>query len=277
MNMFKYFVLVLFFTFTNFAFSQDNKLFESDSSKRSVSAAWLWHGFFDITNLRENYDYYDGVAIPHPKDSINGMYLFVEGGWDGPCCVSSYHLRLSIGKNMMSMQNDSVWVLVNSADRDSLNSELKKGNSLSMEKFKKLEFDSSHVQYVISSSVPSEIEINIQRDSAHSDYYILYQKGDLFAALCGIRSRICYYQIACFYQDGGALTFDSVPDPSKLVDSDHCLDNSGSYVQHMVRNLKKQNEWDKLYKVNGVPATRNSSNIVIRNNKQPKLQLKGKR
>lgn len=255
-------MIILMLTCASFAFDRD------------FVDANLWHGYFDIMNLLDDEGNYEKSYST--MDSIDGIYLFVEGGWDGPCCVSPYHLRLSIGKNMMRMQKDSVWVLVNSADRDSLNSELKKGNSLSMEKFKKLEFDSSHVQYVISSSVSSEIEINIQRDSVHSDYYILYQKRDLFAALCGITSRICYYQIACFYRDDGLLVFDSIPDAFHLVISEGCPDGGGSSLQPMVRNLKKQNEWNKLYKVNGVPAIRNSSNIVIRNNKQSKLQLKGK-
>lgn len=241
---------------------------------RDFVDANLWHGYFDIMNLLDDEGNYEKSYST--MDSIDGIYLFVEGGWDGPCCVSPYHLRLSIGKNMMRMQKDSVWVLVNSADRDSLNSELKKGNSLSMEKFKKLEFDSSHVQYRIDSSNPLELDIDIQKDSSHFYYYVLYQTENSIATLCGIVNAVCYYQIGCIYRNDGSLNFDSLPDPMKLNRMEGCPDGGGSSLQPMVRNLKKQNDWDKLYKVNGVPAIRNSSNIVIRKNKQPKLQLKGK-
>lgn len=255
-------MIILMLTCASFAFDRD------------FVDANLWHGYFDIMNLLDDEGNYEKSYST--MDSIDGIYLFVEGGWDGPCCVSPYHLRLSIGKNMMRMQKDSVWVLVNSADRDSLNSELKKGNSLSMEKFKKLEFDSSHVQYRIDSSNPLELDIDIQKDSSHFYYYVLYQTENSIATLCGIVNAVCYYQIGCIYRNDGSLNFDSLPDPMKLNRMEGCPDGGGSSLQPMVRNLKKQNDWDKLYKVNGVPAIRNSSNIVIRKNKQPKLQLKGK-
>ena len=255
-------MIILMLTCASFAFDRD------------FVDANLWHGYFDIMNLLDDEGNYEKSYST--MDSIDGIYLFVEGGWDGPCCVSPYHLRLSIGKNMMRMQKDSVWVLVNSADRDSLNSELKKGNSLSMEKFKKLEFDSSHVQYRIDSSNPLELDIDIQKDSSHFYYYVLYQTENSIATLCGIVNAVCYYQIGCIYRNDGSLNFDSLPDPMKLNRMEGCPDGGGSSLQPMVRNLKKKNDWDKLYKVNGVPAIRNSSNIVIRKNKQPKLQLKGK-
>lgn len=241
---------------------------------RDFVDANLWHGYFDIMNLLDDEGNYEKSYST--MDSIDGIYLFVEGGWDGPCCVSPYHLRLSIGKNMMRMQKDSVWVLVNSADRDSLNSELKKGNSLSMEKFKKLEFDSSHVQYRIDSSNPLELDIDIQKDSSHFYYYVLYQTENSIATLCGIVNAVCYYQIGCIYRNDGSLNFDSLPDPMKLNRIEDCLESGGSSLQPMIRGLKKQNELEQLYKVNGTPVSKGSSNIVFQN-KQSKLQLKGKR
>lgn len=265
----KNFISILLLVLTNWGFSLENG--ESSSSNMRVNAANLWGGYFDIVNLVNA-----GYANPQPKDSIGGIYLFVEGGWDGSCCNSPYYTRLTIGKNIEHNTEDNIWVLVNSTDRDSLNSELKKGNSLSMEKFKKLEFDSSHVQYRIDSSNPLDLDIDIQKDSSHY-YYVLYRNGNLIATLCGIVNAVCYYQIECIYRNDGLLNFDSLPDPMKLTRIEDCPESGRSSLQPMVRNLKKQNDWDKLYKVNGVPATRNSSNIVIRNNKQPKLQLKGNR
>ena len=272
MNMFKSFVFILFFILTNWAFSLENG--ESSPPNMRINAANLWGGYFDVANLKESYDYYDGIPNSHAKDSIDGIYLFVEGGWDGSCCVSPYYTRLTIGKNIEYNKKDNIWIIADSLNLDSLNSELKKGNPLSLDDFKKMEFDSLHTKYVVSATYHDEIEYEKQV-FRNGSFYILYQNDQLKSAFCGITSRICYFQIGCFYQDGGALTFDSVPDPSKLVVSDDCLDGGGSSLQPMVRNLKKQNDWDKSYKVNGVPAIRNSSNIVIRKNKQPKLQLKG--
>lgn len=254
-------MIILMLTCASFAFDRD------------FVDANLWHGYFDIMNLLDDEGNYEKSYST--MDSIDGIYLFVEGGWDGPCCVSPYHLRLSIGKNMMRMQKDSVWVLVNSADRDSLNSELKKGNSLSMEKFKKLEFDSSHVQYRIDSSNPLELDIDIQKDSSHFYYYVLYQTENSIATLCGIVNAVCYYQIGCIYRNDGSLNFDSLPDPMKLNRIEGCPDGGGSSLQPMIRGLKKQNELEQLYKVNGTPVSKGSSNIVFQN-KQSKLQLKGK-
>jgi len=255
-------MIILMLTCASFAFDRD------------FVDANLWHGYFDIMNLLDDEGNYEKSYST--MDSIDGIYLFVEGGWDGPCCVSPYHLRLSIGKNMMRMQKDSVWVLVNSADRDSLNSELKKGNSLSMEKFKKLEFDSSHVQYRIDSSNPLELDIDIQKDSSHFYYYVLYQTENSIATLCGIVNAVCYYQIGCIYRNDGSLNFDSLPDPMKLNRIEDCPESGGSSLQPMIRGLKKQNELEQLYKVNGTPVSKGSSNIVFQN-KQSKLQLKGKR
>ena len=254
-------MIILMLTCASFAFDRD------------FVDANLWHGYFDIMNLLDDEGNYE--KFYSTMDSIDGIYLFVEGGWDGPCCVSPYHLRLSIGKNMMRMQKDSVWVLVNSADSDSLNFELKKGNALSLEKFKKLEFDSSHVQYRIDSSNPLELDIDIQKDSSHFYYYVLYQTENSIATLCGIVNAVCYYQIGCIYHNDGSLNFDSLPDPMKLNRIEDCPESGGSSLQPMIRGLKKQNELEQLYKVNGTPVSKGSSNIVFQN-KQSKLQLKGK-
>jgi hypothetical protein len=55
-----------------------------------------------------------------------------------------------------------------------------------------------------------------------------------------------------------------------------CLISDGSPLPPTNQNLNKLNILDaKTYKINGVPATKGSSNIVIQN-KQPKLRLKGK-
>jgi len=265
------FVFILVLVLTNWVFSLENG--ESSPSNMRVNAANLWSGYFDIANLKENYDYYDGNPNGHAKDSIDGIYLFVEGGWDGPENISTYYKRLTIGKSIEHNSNDGIWIIVDSLDLDSLNFELKKGNSLSMDLFKKMEFDSLRTKYVVSATHFGEIEYE-KRVFRNGAFYILYQNELQKSALCGIKSRTCYYQIGCFYQDDNSLSFDSVPEPSKLVVSEDCPESGKSSLQPMIRDLKKQNIWDKQYKINGTSVSKGSSNIIIQN-KQPELQLKG--
>jgi len=104
----------------------------------------------------------------------------------------------------------------------------------------------------------------------------LYKRKNAVTALCGFVHSICAYKIACFYQNDGSLVFDSLPNPRKMVGTPGCPDGMGSPLPPINQNLNKLNILDtKTYKINGTPATKGSSNIVIQN-KQPKLWLKGK-
>ena len=107
----------------------------------------------------------------------------------------------------------------------------------------------------------------------HFDYF-LYNRENVVTALCGVVHSVCNYEIGCFYQNKGSFIFDSLPNPHKMARTIGCLDGVGSSVQSVIRNSKKNNGVENLYKVNGVPALKGSSNIVIRK-KQSKLQLKG--
>ncbi len=137
-----------------------------------------------------------------------------------------------------------------------------------------MEFDSLHSKYIVDATHSDEIEYRIQ-GFGNIGFFILYQNEQLTSALCGISSGSCAFEIACFYQYNGSLFFDSIPNPNDLIVSSDCRDGVGPSSLPVNHNLKKQNGLDKLYKVNGVPATKNSSNIVIQNKKQPKLKLKG--
>ena len=271
----------------------------------SVDGKNLEYGYYDVAKVAEN-----GKFSISGWDSTSGIYLFVESGWDGPCCVSPYYTSFSIGKNLNSKQNDNIWVLTDFSGIDSLNLELKRGNPLSLDKFTKLEFDSTHVQYLLHGvRVNRPVDIKVKRDFldtlkayhpdsleylseqeymeylASIDYinslpemylldYFLYQRENAVVALCGVAHSICYYLIGCFYQDNGSFVFDSLPNPRKMARAIGCPNSAGSSVRPLVRNSKKKNSVDDLYKVNGVPALKSSSNIIIQN-KQPKLHLKG--
>ena len=292
------FVVLLFFASSALA-----------SGSKSVAATSLSHGYFDITNLSNDW----GFSISRStSDSMDGIYLFVESGWDGPCCMSPYYTRFSIGKNLSSQQIDSIWVLTDFSDIELLNSELKKGNPLTLENFTRLEFDSTRVQYLVhGTDKKRDIEIKkdvfkkgykdyFHKDSienlnseryleylAYSDYinslpevyysdYFLYKRNNSETALCGVAHSVCAYIIACFYQTDGSLVFDSLPNPIKMVGSVGCPDGMESSIPFSTPKLYKQGVLDvKSYKINGISATKSSSNIVIQN-KQPRLRLKGK-
>jgi hypothetical protein len=56
------------------------------------------------------------------------------------------------------------------------------------------------------------------------------------------------------------------------------IEDDEEYLRPINRAVYKLNsDVCPLYKVNGIPASKNSSNIVIQNKKQPKLKLKGNR
>ena len=255
--------------------------FAVDSS--AVAATILDNGYFDITNISNKWD----SPISHPtKDSVDGIYLFAEYAYCADPYMDSrgvihYLLRLYIGKNMAGSRNDSIWVLMDFFDKDSINSELRKGTPLSLDKFTKLEFDSSREQYLVSSYRPSESDINAAYDSTNATFYILYQRGDSVVAFCGIVEGWCYYEIGCFYNKEGQLVFDSIPNPLTMTRGWGCImceeiEDDEEYLRPVDRAVYKLNsDICPLYKVNGIPATKNSSNIVIQNKKQPKLKLKG--
>ena len=271
----------------------------------SVHGKALEYGYYDVAKVAEN-----GKFSISGWDSTSGIYLFVESGWDGPCCVSPYYTSFSIGKNLNSKQNDNIWVLTDFSGIDSLNMELKNGNPLSLENFTKLEFDSIHVQYLLHGvRVNRPVDIKVKRDFLdtlkayhpdsleylseqeymeylasidylnslpeiyHSDYF-LYNRENVVTALCGVVHSVCNYMIGCFYQNNGSFVFDSLPNPHKMARAIGCPNSAGSSVRSVIRNSKKKNGVDGLYKINGVPALKGSSNIIIQN-KQLKLHLKG--
>ena len=267
-------LLTILLAFAGSAFAVDSNM---------VAATVLEKGYFDITNLSDEWGYEISLSS---KDSVDGIYLYVEHGYCADPYMDSrgvihYLLRLYIGKNMAGGRNDSIWVLMDFFDKDSINSELKKGNPLSLDKFTKLEFDSSREQYLVNSYRPYESEINAAYDSTNAIFYILYQMGDSVAAFCGIDKWSCFYEIGCFYNKEGQLIFDSIPNPLTMTRGWGCIlceeiEDDEEYLRPIDRAVYKLNsDVCPLYKVNGIPASKNSSNIVIQNKKHPKLQLKG--
>ncbi|MBR3070976.1 hypothetical protein [Fibrobacter sp.] len=110
--------------------------------------------------------------------------------------------------------------------------------------------------------------------------YFIYKKySDKFEyiALCNlIRFAVDYgyfYEIQCEFQDDGTLNFDKIPN-AKAIPENFC--STQSIPSNRRYYFKQKNELANFpfYKVNGIPATKNSSNIVIQN-KQPMLRLKG--
>ena len=251
------------------------------AGNNSFAVAILREGTYDVATVDG-----DGKYAIGWRDSTGGIYLHVEYGWFDTGYDSGSYLGLTIGKKLNSGKKENIWVLTDHTNMDSLQSELKQGNPLTLEKFTKLEFDSSHVQYYLYSTPEHRRNIEVKRDSLplysiippeeyfNADDYILYQKDDSLAVLCGFISSTCDLAIACFYQNDGSFVFDSLPDPDVMVSTQGCPNGDGSSLPPINQNLKNLNNLDvKSYKVNGIFAKNGSSNIVIQN-KQPKLRLK---
>lgn len=79
--------------------------------------------------------------------------------------------------------------------------------------------------------------------------------------------------LQCEFQDDGTLNFDKIPN-AKAIPENFC--STQSIPSNRRYYFKQKNELANFpfYKVNGIPTTKNSSNIVIQN-KQPMLRLKG--
>ena len=252
----------------------------SAADNNSFAVAILREGTYDVATVDDEGKYAIGW-----RDTTGGMYLHVEHGWDGSCCVSREYLGLAIGKKLDSGKKENIWVLTDHTNMDSLQSELKKGNPLTLEKFTKLEFDSAHVQYYLYSTPEHRRDIEVKRDSIPlviplekyflGKDYILYQKDDSLAVFCGFSDAICYLKTSCFYQHDGSFVFDSLPNP-RLAGSSGCPEGGSSSVIPVNRKLNERNSLDgSLFRINGAATVDKSSNIVIRKNKQPKLRLKG--
>jgi hypothetical protein len=129
----------------------------------------------------------------------------------------------------------------------------------------------------VNSFKPLEVEVNAIVDSIKSTFYVLYQM-DSVAALCGVNNRTCLYHIGCLYNKEGVFVFDSIPVPDELIHHSlgciQCVEFQSSLPPINYDFDKLNNLMGKSYKVNGIHATKNSSNIIIQNKKQ-KLQLKG--
>ena len=257
------------------------------AGKNSSAGARVDNGYFDIAKVDGEGKYAIGGC-----DSTSGICLHVDHGWIGQCYDSGEYVGLAIGKKLDSGKKENIWVLTDHTNMDSLQSELKKGNPLTLEKFTKLEFDSAHVQYYLYSTPEHRRNIEVKFDSLslyseipleeyfNADDYLLYQKDDSLAVLCGFISSTCDLAIACFYQNDGSFVFDSLPNTYLAgVPGQGCILNGGcSSMLPINRKLNEKNALNEtLFRINGVATVNKSSNIVIRKNKQPKLQLKGKR
>ena len=105
-------------------------------------------------------------------------------------------------------------------------------------------------------------------------FSFLYKRGE-YNAFCYVKPSEddCIVMVSCEYQDDGTFIFDKVPQIH--YDSLKCKDFMN--LIKMERAPKQGKNRFCPYKVNGIPASKNSSNIVIQNKKQPKLKLKGNR
>ena len=107
--------------------------------------------------------------------------------------------------------------------------------------------------------VPADFSFLYKRKEYNAFCYVMPSKDD------------CVVMVSCEYQDDGTFIFDKVPQIH--YDASKCRDNLN--LINMISLSKQERKTSDLYKVNGTSATKGSSNIIIQNKKQPKLQLKG--
>lgn len=110
--------------------------------------------------------------------------------------------------------------------------------------------------------------------------YKKYSENFEYNALCNMmmyKTGCGYYSYAiqCEFQDDGTLNFNKIPD-AKMVPENFCSTQLISLNRRKGFKQKKDFANFSIYKVNGTPDTKGSSNIIVKN-KQSKLQLKGKR
>ena len=111
-------------------------------------------------------------------------------------------------------------------------------------------------------------------------YFIYKNYSDKFEyiALCNIELQRLgcddSFALQCEFQDDGTLNFEKLPD-AKTIPEDFCSTLSIPSIRWNRFEQKNDFSNQPFYKVNGTPATKASSNIVIQN-KQPKIRLKGK-
>ena len=114
-------------------------------------------------------------------------------------------------------------------------------------------------------------------DNLLGAYFVYKKYSDKFEynALCQMKFYTVHYsyEIQCEFQDDGTLNFYKLPDV-KTIPEDFCSTQSIPSIRWNRFGYKNGFTDLPFYKVNGTPATKNSSNIVIQN-KQPKLWLKG--
>ena len=204
---------------------------------------------------------------------------YCEGcDWENP-----FNIRYTLPSDGETFDNDTVYFfmdcLYNSSGRKVGREEL------SLEDVLNRKFMSAEIFIECSTNVGFSHDIDGFYNKCNDGYYwttgiyFIYKKySDKFEynALCNIRKMVFpFYDIQCVFQDDGTLNFEKIPDV-RTIPNDSCEIKLTHSSKLTVPHLKSIFANTLMFKINGTPATKNSSNIVIQN-KQPVLQLKGER
>ena len=231
-----------------------------------------WIKPFDVWSL----DLYDEYGISFNFDS--GHYC------NGCEWVDPFNIQYTRPpKDDEAFYNDTVYFFMDCL-YDSLGHKVGR-EELSLEDVSNRKFMSAEKFFEFSTSIDPTFQLEgfyrWCRDTYYwtTGIYFIYKKySDKFEynALCNMRIMITpFYDIQCVFQDDGTLNFEKIPDV-RTIPNDSCEIKLTHSSKLTVPHLKSIFANTPMFKINGTPATKNSSNIVIQN-KQPVLQLKGER
>lgn len=215
---------------------------------------------YNEMGLSFNYDEPEGVCTPPPC-------LTVENP------IGLTYTPPASGKTMLLM--DSVYFFETNCENDYATGGGACDKYLSLENFS---MDDFVLVKIDSLNYYSFYNIDYLYNRMTGIYFIYKKYSNRFeySALCNmVKYKIDdgdFYEVQCEFQDDGTLNFDKLPDV-KNISENFC--STHSIVINSSARFKQKNNFAKqlLYKVNGMPVFKGSSNIIIKN-KQPKLQLK---
>ncbi len=249
------------------------------SSKSWFEVVSMSGGYYDILNLGE--DVLDA-------ELLNDAYLHVGSLYDSTHC--SHKILFSVGKKRDG--ESEIWILVNPLNMDSVDSELKKGNALALDNFRRIDFREQHDEFILHSYLPARKEDDLTNFVYISDVvddkftfaqnlFLLYRKGNDLSAFCAVGPADCFYLVGCLYHREGGLNFGYVPNLYEQHSLRECpaivSSCESSNFGDMVYASQKAEclTGESLYRVNGQNAVRKASTIYIQQGK-PKRMLKGK-
>ena len=272
-------------------------------------SAIVWGRTWDSFTMMGNNDYYvfgpDSLVHLETSENLSGVYIYsyrnCYGGLKHDLDYGVYVIDRLLAFKSIPFDNvtkDSIWLpRKDFGERASDTAKFLNGD-FSKDDFEYYDISKDTLLKIVTSA--SYNRFLDAFDSSLNHFWVnlfVYQKYNGYRGLCYRFFRLFSEGSAfyCRYQDDDSWNFEGGVhfewalwnDEGLYCDDDYvdvCYDERDHpYYCHLgikrnsliYRPLRKDKS--SPYKVNGTPASKNSSNIVIRNKKQPTLMLKGNR